>query len=130
MRILHVDDNVICREVVRVVLARAGHSVRSAADGSSGVRMVTVTPHDFDLVITDHEMPGMSGLEVVSNLHGLDFSGKILVYSGALNATLMDAYDLAGVDGFLSKPTPASVLAQVVEGMTPETGREFPAEGE
>jgi CheY-like chemotaxis protein len=117
MRILHVEDNIVCREVVRVVLARAGHTMSHAVDGPSGVQMVQAMPRCFDMVITDHEMPGMCGLQVVSALHRLGFSGKILVYSGALDTELMEAYGMEGVDAFLSKPTAANMLISAVDSV-------------
>jgi CheY-like chemotaxis protein len=123
MRILHVEDNIVCREVVRVVLGRAGYTMSYAVDGPSGVQMIRAMPDCFDMVITDHEMPGMCGLEVVAMLHRIGFSGKIMVYSGALDTELMEAYGEAGVDGFLCKPTAASMLISAVEAINPLINR-------
>ncbi len=97
-----------------MVLSKGGHHVTSANDGQLGAHRVEAGLQDFDLVITDHEMPEWNGLQFVTRLHELAFPGHILVFSGALTPPLITAYKDEGVDALLAKPSIArEILATV-----------------
>ena len=61
MTILVVDDNEAHRELMRTALAGADFSVVTAAGGAEALERVRANP--VSLVLTDQQMPGMSGLE-------------------------------------------------------------------
>lgn len=65
-RILIIDDEPEVRAVLREFLHAQGHTVAEAADGPSG--LARWEAEDFDLVLTDIAMPGMSGWEVAATL--------------------------------------------------------------
>jgi DNA-binding response OmpR family regulator len=63
MRVLIVDDDEEGRELLSVFYGAEGHLVETAPDGSEALaRMTAFQP---DLVVTDLEMPGMTGLELI-----------------------------------------------------------------
>ena len=64
-RILVIDDDDSLREVVRFILTEAGHEVLTAGDGTSGLAQLDAEP---DVVITDVQMPGPDGLEVLRRI--------------------------------------------------------------
>ena len=61
-RILIVEDNEMCRKVLRMVLETVDHAVEEAADGDIALLCDLAT---FDLVITDICMPNVSGFDVI-----------------------------------------------------------------
>jgi two-component system sensor histidine kinase and response regulator WspE len=63
-RILVVDDSITVREVERKMLALKGYDVTTAVDGLEGWN--TLRSDQFDLVITDVDMPRMDGIELVT----------------------------------------------------------------
>lgn len=63
-RILVVDDSITVREVERKMLAVKGYEVKTAVDGMDGLN--ALRNEDFDLVVTDVDMPRMNGIELVS----------------------------------------------------------------
>jgi two-component system sensor histidine kinase and response regulator WspE len=63
-RILVVDDSITVREVERKMLALKGYDVTTAVDGLEGWN--TLRRDQFDLVITDVDMPRMDGIELVT----------------------------------------------------------------
>jgi two-component system, chemotaxis family, sensor histidine kinase and response regulator WspE len=65
-RILVVDDSLTVRELERKLLTQQGYDVEVAVDGMDGWNAVRTGP--FDLVITDVDMPGMDGIELVSRI--------------------------------------------------------------
>lgn len=58
----------------------------------------------FDLVITDNNMPGVDGLEPVRRLRKQDFGGKIVALSAHLSDGKMQDYARLAVDGIFHKP--------------------------
>jgi DNA-binding NtrC family response regulator len=79
--ILIIDDNAALREVLRVGLETAGHTVREMRNGRDGIRAFRKEPSD--LVITDIYMPERDGLELIEALRRTHPHVKILAMSGA-----------------------------------------------
>jgi two-component system sensor histidine kinase and response regulator WspE len=65
-RILIVDDSITVREVQRQLLANRGYEVAVAVDGMDGWH--SLRDQDFDLVITDVDMPRMNGIDLVRSI--------------------------------------------------------------
>src|SRR5215207_10803956 len=80
LRILYADDLHELRDVARISFSREGHDIECFADGALALARMIANPA-FDLVITDHHMPNMNGLELVLKLRELGFPGKIMVFS-------------------------------------------------
>ncbi len=85
MRILVVEDNPQGLDVLETVLSMGGFDVDAHSDPSTALEAVKQPDNHFDLVITDYDMPGMNGVElltaideVVPNLPKLIISGSIL----------------------------------------------------
>lgn len=101
-RVLHVDDVELVRTFLRRGLMRLGYDVTSAVDVGSA--LAALEADRFGIVITDHDMPGGTGLKLVQALHAAQFPGRILVLSGALSANDRAEYRKLGVDGIAAKP--------------------------
>lgn len=101
-RILIVDDEVIARDNLALVLTRQGYETFTAADGNDAMRLLQ--DGDFDLVMTDLKMPGMDGLTLLRRVKELFPDIEIVVLTGyptvdtAVEAMRAGAYD------YLSKP--------------------------
>lgn len=65
-RILVVDDTAANRELLSRRLSRDGHQITPAADGAQALELVDA--HDFDLILLDLMMPGLSGFEVLQRV--------------------------------------------------------------
>src|SRR5579884_2962578 len=115
LRVLYADDMQELRDMVQITLSRAGYAVECAADGLLAWKRIIEDPHAFDLVITDHQMPNMNGLELVSRLRSLPFLGKILVFSSGLSEEVSEAYQNLKIDHILRKPIFPYELRQALE---------------
>lgn len=104
LRVLYADDMKELRQLLEIVLGRDGHVVDSVADGHLALDEVKKNPALYDVVITDHHMPTISGLELVTKLREIGFPGKIIVFSSELSATVDAAYRAQRVDHILPKP--------------------------
>jgi excisionase family DNA binding protein len=107
-RILAIDDDVLVRESLRMILARFNHAVTMAMGGQEALEMIKKAP-SFDLVVTDVRMPGMNGIETLKairqqceELH-LPPIPEIIITAYEDKVILEEAKKLA-VCGFIQKP--------------------------
>jgi two-component system KDP operon response regulator KdpE len=101
IRVLVVDDEVQITRVLRRGFAAPQYEVRTAADGQSGLD----TFRDFhpDIVITDLQMPEMTGLELCREIRKISKVPIIVLSVKGEETTKVDALD-AGVDDYVMKP--------------------------
>lgn len=104
LRVLYADDMKELRQLMEIVLGRDGHKVDAVSDGGLAIELVQKNPTGYDVVITDHHMPTMSGLELVAELRRLQFAGKIIVFSSELSNEVDETYRRHKVDHILPKP--------------------------
>ena len=102
------------REVARLALSRVGHKVDSAPDGSDAFVMISADPGVYDIVISDHHMTGMNGLELVMKLREINFPGTIAIVSSELNSDVEDEYRKLGIEKILNKPVELAHLRALV----------------
>ncbi|CAK8716154.1 MAG: sigma-54-dependent Fis family transcriptional regulator [Candidatus Electrothrix sp. LOE1_4_5] len=68
-RILIVDDELSMRDFLKILFENEGYEVTVAPDAAQALDLAVKDPHDpFDVVITDIRMPGMNGLELLTEL--------------------------------------------------------------
>jgi CheY-like chemotaxis protein len=79
-RALVVDDEDDVREMVAVALRLEGYSVTSVRDGATAVRTVRTAP--LDVVTLDYRMPGLGGLETLSELKKVAPDLPVIIVSG------------------------------------------------
>ncbi|MFZ5496769.1 MAG: response regulator [Verrucomicrobiota bacterium] len=104
LRVLYADDMRELRQLLEIVLGRDGHKVDSVHDGKVALEMIKKDLTAYDVIITDHHMPTISGLELVAQLRAIRFPGKIIVFSSELSTEVDAAYRRHQVDHILPKP--------------------------
>lgn len=120
IRILYAEDVHELRDLAHVVLTADGQSIVCAEDGIAALNELTAHPDAYDLLITDHHMPRLNGLDLVRHVRRIGFKGKIMVFSSELNPLISGAYQQLGVDRMLFKPVYPSYLRQAVTELFPE----------
>ena len=116
-RILVIDDEDQVRGSMVRVLQRLGYDATGAEDGEAGLRHVRANP--TDLVITDMQMPGKSGLEVLLELRSLDPRLPVIAMSGGDSSKQLDLLGSAGLLGAVAvmmKPYTMDELTTAVRG--------------
>jgi DNA-binding response OmpR family regulator len=103
---LVVDDEPLVRGFVSTVLRRQGWLVREAADAVGALSLAT---EPLDLLVTDYEMPGISGLALAAQLRLRDENLPVLMVSGYPEAA-GEIRNLKGRIGFARKPFEANEL--------------------
>jgi len=104
LHILYAEDLKQLRDFMGIMLGREGHTVETADDGSIALERLTSDLQAFDLLITDHHMPRMNGLELVRRIRATPYAGRIIVFSSEVSEEVNDQYRQLGVDLILPKP--------------------------
>lgn len=113
--LLIVDDNELNLDALSRRLRQRGYAVAVAADGAEALALVERTP--FDLVLLDVEMPGMSGLDVLSQLrtrHSRTQLPVIMVTARTSGDDIVEAFRL-GANDYVTKPIDFPVAAARIE---------------
>lgn len=111
LRVLVADDSSAMRKLILRSLRAAGaDGATEAADGAEAV--AKFKPGEFDLVLTDWNMPGKSGLEVVREIRELDAQVKIMMVTTEAEKTRVAQAIEAGVSDYLIKPFTGDVLRE------------------
>lgn len=115
LRVLCAEDHEQVAVVVQSALEQAGHLVERVEDGQKALERITSDLTFFDVLVTDHQMPRLSGLGLVSKLRDTAFSGRVIVHSSHLTAAETEAYRALAVDHILSKPAELAELLVIVQ---------------
>jgi two-component system chemotaxis response regulator CheY len=110
-KILAVDDSASIRQMVSFTLKSAGHVVVEAVDGADGIAKARAT--QFDLILTDQNMPNTDGLTLIKTLRALPEyrTTPILMLTTESSEEMKTQGRSAGATGWLVKPfNPAKLL--------------------
>jgi putative two-component system response regulator len=110
MKILIADDNPIALDLLEHTLARGGYEVVAADNGHAALDILR--EGNCQMVITDWEMPGMTGLELCRQIRGSSFMNYIYVILLTARREISDTIEgmSAGADDFIVKPFQPSEL--------------------
>jgi putative two-component system response regulator len=117
MNILVADDNPIALDLVEHTLVRSGYQVVTANDGHAALDILR--EGSCQMVITDWEMPGMTGLELCRHVRASSFMNYVYVILLTARGAACDAIEgmSAGADDFIAKPfQPAELTLRVRAG--------------
>ena len=114
LRILCADDNTMLGDMMVCLFSRAGHWVEHVENGLHAWEKLSADVANYDVVLTDHQMPGLTGLELVELLRQANFPGRIVVHTSALTAAESDRYRAFGVAEIVLKSSQADRLLTVV----------------
>ncbi len=116
MRILIVDDFSTMRRIVKNLLNDLGYTQTTEADDGK-TAWPLLQAGNFDFVVTDWNMPGMTGIELLRNIRGDARIGKtpvLMVTAEAQREQIIEAAQ-AGVNGYIIKPFTAQTLKEKID---------------
>lgn len=116
MKILIVDDFSTMRRIIKNLLRDLGFTnTQEADDGSTALPMLR--NGDFDFLVTDWNMPGMSGIDLLKEVRAdakLAALPVLMVTAEAKRDQIIEAAQ-AGVNGYVVKPFTAQVLKEKID---------------
>ena len=113
LKVLLIDDDINLCKVLAHQLKKQGYAVSSANDGQNGLRLFR--DDSFDLVITDIQMPDISGIEVLQNIRMSD--SKVVVIIITAHGSVQNAIEAChlGADDYIAKPFGQEQLLFIIE---------------
>jgi two-component system chemotaxis response regulator CheY len=126
INILIVDDMAAMRKILRTLLSQLGFkNVDEAEDGKQALDKLKQDPNKYDLVITDWNMPNMTGIELVQAIRSdenLKLLPVLMVTAEAKKENVLMAIK-AGVNNYIVKPFTAETLKEKLEAIFKSLGK-------
>ena len=119
LRILCAEDHEQMGLLTKLVLEREGHYVEHVYDGQEALDRVRLNPAFFDLILTDHRMPCLSGLDLARHVRQANYRGAIIVHSSCVSEHEESAYRDHGVTTILRKPATVNQIVAAVNRVQP-----------
>jgi PAS domain S-box-containing protein len=113
-RLLFVDDEQMLVEVHQEILERLGYNVMAVRSGLEALEIFNNDPEIFHLVITDHAMPGMTGIELSRKLLKIRPDIPIILCTGLTKTTICQEAKDAGISELVMKPIIMKDLAVLI----------------
>ncbi len=113
--VLLIDDDMVSREVTATLLTMNGYTVHTVEDGSAALTMLAARVLCPGVILTDAQMPGLSGVDLVRELRARCPAARVYLISGSGPSAELTA----ATDGLLLKPFDSEALRKLLEGASP-----------
>lgn len=119
--VLVADDEAAIRQITVLLLRSAGYTVIGVEDGEAAWE--ALKREYFDLVVTDHSMPRLSGLELLERLRNSGMDTPVIMVSGTMPAEEMSRHPWLHLNHHLTKPYSSAELLRCVTAALNSSGR-------
>lgn len=114
-RVLLVEDSELVAFATQKMIESFGHEVKLLTDGAAAWAELSREAGRYDMVFTDLNLPGMSGVELVRRLREAGGGNRVVVYSGYFSAEHEEVLKTLNVDRLLQKPFTRAQLGPVLK---------------
>jgi DNA-binding NarL/FixJ family response regulator len=124
-RVLIIEDETATSEMLQKALQTKAITALQAADGDTALQMMK--PGEFDLVVLDLKLPGMSGDQLLEKLRKIDPYVDVIVYTNYQNPPVMKRLFPLGVSGYIQKGADADlweIVRQIQDRLEPFSAEE------
>ena len=113
-RILLVDDEEALVDLWTRLLGKLGYRMTATINSMEALQLIREDPKGFDLVITDHTMPRMTGLDLARHIRLINKNLPIILCTGAADVVTGDRVKEFGLDELVIKPVKLTAMAQAI----------------
>ncbi len=114
-RIMYVDDDEALVFLIRRVLTRKGYTVTTHTDPQTALRELRANPQGWDLLVTDYNMPGFSGVELLREVRNLRPDLPVAMASGYVTPELEQSALQEGASALIYKPNDVHEFCDTVQ---------------
>ena len=120
-RILYLDDEEPLVFLMRRMLEHLGYRVAGFTRSDEALAAFSAAPSEFDLVMTDMSMPGMSGVEFAQSVLAVRPDIAIVIATGHIQDRDLERARAAGVREVIQKPSSLEAMSQTVSRLLAST---------
>ena len=102
--ILVVEDNKVFHAMYKKLLSEYFDSYTVALDGLEGLKLYEANPTKYDIIISDHQMPKMDGLEMITGIKNINPDAHIIFITGTSEIEILTEVSHLSIDAIISKP--------------------------
>lgn len=128
LRILLVDDDPDTRQLVTMIVEKAGHKIQTVGHGQSALSLLE--RETFDIILLDIMMPEVDGLNVLESIRRVS-TAPVIMLTALSDAGIMEQSYYMGADDYIVKPFAMSKLLERIERLArtlpPQESRESPS---
>lgn len=121
-RLFYIDDDESMVDLVQRILERRGYVVSGFVDARTAVDRLRLDSHDCDMVITDYNMPHLSGLDVARAIRAIRKDLPVAIVSGFIDERLLSQAKGAGARELIVKSIDSSEFADAVDRLMHHIG--------
>jgi len=118
--ILFVDEETMITNLQRSQLGKWGYRVTATENSATALGIFRANPQDFDLVITDQSMPGLTGIKLAQAIHEISPSTPIILCTGFDEGISRENARMIGIHAILSKPTTGAEFSHTIRSVLDE----------
>ena len=101
--------------LVKIYLQRLGYRVSGYVQAEDALQVLRENPDDFDLVISDFNMPGTSGIRVAKDVHSIRPNLRVALASGYVDESMKAQVANAGIELVIPKADGMELFCNAVE---------------
>lgn len=113
--VMYVDDDQALVFLVQRLLRRRGYQVSGFNDPHAAADALRAAPHDYHLLVTDYNMPGYSGVDLLHEVRAIRPDLPVALASGHVTAEIEQAALAAGARALIHKPNDVQELCDTVD---------------
>ncbi len=117
LHLLCIDPHTLVGDALCKILTNAGYDVFHAEDLEGAIRLASAECERINVVISDHDVPPGSALDVLEHLKKAGYRGRAIVYSNALTPKQRAQYSFQSVDVLVEKPDDAVRLLSIMKAL-------------
>jgi CheY-like chemotaxis protein len=118
--VIYVDDDEAMVFLVKRMLGKMGYRVSGFENPLEALAAIEAQPNDYDLIVSDFNMPGASGLDIARRLAQIRPSLPVVITSGYVSEQLQEGARAAGVRHIINKPDTVDELCAIVQRVLKE----------
>lgn len=115
--ILLIDDEAFFLDVLCETLTSLGYRVSAFQDSRQAIEQFRSAPNSFDMIVTDQTMPGMTGVQLITEARKIAPRIPVVLCTGYSESVTEETAAQHGIDGFLMKPVNRRDLTRVIHDL-------------